>query len=75
MDKKYKIKYDRSGCIGAGTCASLCPKNWKISDDGKADYENKEFGEEDLKCNMEAADSCPVNVIHIIDKKTGKQLI
>lgn len=74
-EKRYKIEYDRKGCIGAGTCEAVCPKSWKIADDGKANVLIKEFDEESLKCNMDAAESCPVNVIHIIDKKTGKQLI
>ncbi|MBS3119217.1 ferredoxin [Candidatus Woesearchaeota archaeon] len=74
---KYKIEYDRENCIGAGTCTAVCPKNWELSaEDGKADFHQDEFDEgEDYDCNMEAAKVCPVNVIHIIDKKTGKKII
>lgn len=34
-----------------------------------------EIDEKDLKCNLEAAQVCPVNVIHIKNKDTGEKLI
>ena len=47
---------------------------WSMSDeDGKADCKKVEF--DDLDLEMETAQSCPVNVIHIIDKETGEKLI
>ena len=73
---KYKIEFDRNACIGSAACAAVCSKNWKISDeDGKADVLIAEIDDADLKCNLEAAKSCPVNVIHIIEKDTGKKLV
>ena len=66
----------------------MCPGSWTMSpDDGKSDLvgsketkegdeivlEEKEF--DDLQCNKEAAESCPVNVIHIINQKTGEKVI
>ena len=88
---KYKIIYDRKGCIGAAACTVACPKYWKMNPDGKADligskytddvYE-LELTEEKLKehlkaavaCNKDAAESCPANVIRIVDEK-GKDLV
>ncbi len=73
--KKYVLEYDREGCIGAAACAAVS-KNWVISpEDGKADYLEAEFSEAELEENMEAARSCPVNVIHIKRKDTGEKLI
>ncbi len=73
--KKYVIEYDREGCIGAAACAAVS-KNWVISpEDGKADYNEVEFGEEELEENLEAARSCPVNVIHIKRKDNGDKII
>lgn len=72
---KYVIEYDREGCIGAGSCVGACPSNWTMAEDGKADLANKEIDEEQLSCNKEAAESCPVNVIHIVNKETGEKLI
>ena len=71
----YEIEYDREGCIGAAACELTCPENWKLGEDGKADFKKKYLKKEDFEKNMEAAKSCPVNVIHIIDKKTKRRLI
>ncbi len=34
--KRYRVEFDRTGCIGAGACAAVCPDFWEIKDDGKA---------------------------------------
>lgn len=81
---KYRIEYQRSGCIGAGVCAALADKHWVMADDGKADLVGShkegdlhilEVDEIDLECNKQAAEGCPANIIHIIDKETGKKII
>jgi len=69
---EYKIEHDRPGCIGCGSCAALCPNNWEMADDGKADEKKQDIGESELKENMDAAQSCPVNVIHIFEKSEKK---
>ena len=74
---RFEILYDREGCIGAASCVAVDPINWKLNDaDGKADYVKKTIdSQEELKRAIEAAESCPVVVIHIMDKKTGKNII
>lgn len=84
--KRYKIIYDRDGCIGAAACSAVAPEDWEIVADGKADLlQGKEeeegsdiwvryIDEEELQRNMDAAEACPVNVIKIIDTETGEQL-
>ncbi len=73
--KKYVIEYDREGCIGAAACAAVS-KNWVMSpEDGKADYKEVEISEEELEENLEAARSCPVNVIHVKRKDNGERLV
>ncbi len=75
-EKRYTIEYDREGCIGAGACAAVCPENWFMEADNKANLKNKEVAEgEEFEKNLQAAQVCPVNVIHIIDKQTGKKII
>jgi ferredoxin len=74
MGKKYKIVYDREGCIGAAACISVAPNSWKMGDDGKADQLVHEFDEKDLQQNLDAAKACPVLVIKIFDED-GKQLV
>ncbi len=69
-----KIIFEQEKCIGCGTCAMLCPNFWQMGEEGKAKLEegekNKETGnvERDVGsagCNEEAAQSCPVECIHV----------
>jgi ferredoxin len=86
----FTIDHDRPGCIGCGACAAVNPQFWVMSPvDGKSDVvgserqedggeivrEKLDIAETDYAKNREAADCCPVNVIHLIDKKTGEKLI
>ncbi|NQU79127.1 ferredoxin [Candidatus Woesearchaeota archaeon] len=63
---KIKIQHDRDACIGCGACANVCPDNWEMTDDGKSKPKSTEL--DDMGCNQEAADSCPVNCIKIIQE-------
>ena len=72
---KYTIEYDRDGCIGAGSCVGACSKNWKMAEDSKADCLQTEIEEDELQCNKDAAEACPVGVIHIKNNETGERLI
>ena len=70
---KVKIVHDVQTCIGCGACVSICPDNWEMRSDGKSYLKNsKQVGEKtelelnDIGCNQEAADSCPVECIHIV---------
>ncbi|RLC34135.1 MAG: ferredoxin, partial [Candidatus Nealsonbacteria bacterium] len=67
-----KIILKRDECIGCGSCQAVCPKFWKIADDGKTNLlnskqpegsENYELELADVECNQEAADACPVQCI------------
>ena len=35
-----KIVFEKSKCIGCGSCAALCSKYWEMSEDGKARLKN-----------------------------------
>ncbi len=84
MTKKYKIIYNRDECISAKTCIEFYEK-FKISKkDDKADLSGSkeedgqyvlEISEKDLQAAKEAAQSCPVNVIHIYDSETNEKII
>jgi len=92
-EKKYRIVYDRKGCIGAAACAAVAPEFWEMKDDGKAHLiggMTDENGNEiliitenqmtdnmkrALELNKEAAEVCPVQVIHIYDEETGEKII
>lgn len=81
-DKRYKIVYHKNECIGAFACVAAEPKEWE-QNGAVADligYDEKD-GETYIKYldeignNLEAAQSCPVNCIHIIDQEKEKKLI
>jgi len=69
-----KIVQEREKCIGCGSCAAMCPKYWEMAEDGKSTLVgseknsegNYELEVEGVGCNREAADACPVEIIHII---------
>ena len=83
--KKFQIFHDRPNCIGCAACAAVAPDFWSMNEDGKSDIigskmkedetEELDIEEKDFKTNREAADSCPVNVIHIINKETKEKII
>jgi len=83
---KFRIEHDRPNCIGCAACVTLAPHFWEMNpDDGKSDIKNSKKDErdweildiekEDFESNKDAADACPVNVIHIVDKKDNKRII
>ena len=75
---KYKITFDREGCIGALACSGVSEEFWVPAPDGKVDLKGATFNEETKKweliideehldVNKLAAEVCPVQVI-IIEK-------
>jgi ferredoxin len=82
---KYTLQHDRPNCIGCAACEAVAPEFWEMNEDGKSDIKNAknldngwqelDFKEKDIEVNKEGADSCPVNVIHIVKKETGEKLI
>jgi ferredoxin len=59
----FKIVHDKKACIGCGACAAVCPDNWVV-EGGKA--KPKKTKVDDIGCNKEAADGCPVQCIKIV---------
>jgi ferredoxin len=73
---KYKIEINHDDCIGCAACTAIS-HNWEMKDingEEKAKPKKQEFDDEDLETNKEVAESCPVEAIKIIDKKTGKKV-
>lgn len=55
------LKIDKEACIGCGLCESICPHNFKLNDEAKAEVVSEEL----IGCTQEAVESCPVNAIKI----------
>ena len=83
--EKYKLEHDRPNCIGCGACVAVAPDFWEMNDDGKADikkgknrpdgWQERDIDEKDFQENKDAAESCPVNVIHLKRLKDDKKII
>ncbi|MDP3728414.1 MAG: ferredoxin [bacterium] len=84
MSDEFPIKviHERNICIGCCACESIAPKFWVMNKDNKADLiaakkiegqdEIYELEVKEMEGNMEAAESCPVNCIHIEEKGQRK---
>ena len=80
---EIKVIHERNICIGCCACESIAPKFWVMNKDNKADLigATKETDKEEsyvleikeMEGNMEAAESCPVNCIHV--EEDGKRKI
>ena len=82
MAKKYKVVYDREACIGAAACVAVAPEFWEMADDGMADLisSNKKgkvwelvVDEKDVELHREAAESCPVDAIKVVEVKDSEE--
>ena len=66
-----KIKLEREKCIGCGSCSAICPKYFKLLDDGKSHIEGstqqdvEELEVEKIECAEAASEACPSQCIHI----------
>jgi ferredoxin len=71
--KEMKITIDRDGCIECGACTTTCPAVFELKENEKASIisqyrsggsDKGEVGPDLNSCAKDAADSCPVAVIH-----------
>ena len=83
-----KVIVDRNLCIGAASCVALAMKTFVLDAEGKAEVINVEGKEQTTEFSIgmttamnderemviEAARSCPVNAIQLIDDD-GTQLV
>ena len=60
-----KARVDKDGCISCELCADTCPEVFRMDEDGLAEAYVDEVPEEVEDSARDAAESCPVSVIHI----------
>lgn len=58
------VKIDRDGCISCGLCVSICPNVFRIADDGFSEVYGEPTSKDEHEVK-EAAENCPVQVIHV----------
>ncbi|MBU0471974.1 MAG: ferredoxin [Nanoarchaeota archaeon] len=74
---KYKVEHEIEECIGCGACAAIS-SNWEMVDvDGeeKSQILKSEINDSELEDNKQAAESCPVAIIHITNLDTDEKII
>jgi len=73
-EKPIKVIHEQDICIGCCACESIAPKFWVMNKNNKSDLigSTKKENENvytleltEIEGNMEAAESCPVNCIHV----------
>ena len=74
----YKVKVDRDLCIGAASCVAVAPNTFELDSEGKAVIKKKDgsmtsdfvgyadISDEEINI-LNAAKSCPVNAIIIVE--------
>jgi ferredoxin len=70
----FKVVLEREECIACESCVSTCPDSFEMADDQLAQLKgatrvgsNDESDVDDLGCIKEAAEACPVTIIHIYE--------
>jgi len=73
----HKVTHEQNLCIGCQACVEICT-DWKMEGDlavlqgGKYEGDNGEKEISELGDHQEAAETCPVNCIHVFDEKGNK---
>jgi len=60
---KFKIEVEKEACIGCAACTAQCDNFEMDGDKAKA----KQTEVDDISCNKEAADACPVSCIKVTE--------
>ncbi len=69
---KYKVEVGE-GCISCGNCAAVCPDIFELKE--KSEVKKPEIDDSELACAKDAAEQCPVSVIHITDTEKKEKII
>jgi len=71
---RFKVVLEREECTACESCVETCPDTFEMADDGLAQVKgstrvgsNDELEMDDVGCSKEAAEVCPVNIIHVFE--------
>lgn len=60
-----KAFVDKNTCIGCGLCEGICPRVFRMEDDGTASAIENELEDTLIECAREAETQCPVSAITV----------
>ena len=72
-----KVIHFKKDCISCGACAAIAPQYWELDAEGLAQLKEslpvenhweKEIPEQEIPVQEEAANVCPVQIIHVKKK-------
>ncbi len=63
-----RISVDDDACAGHGTCTTVCPEVFVITDDGYAKAITKEIPTAFEAAVANAVESCPEHAIHVMEE-------
>ena len=72
MPRKLSISVDHNLCVGNSMCETFAPKVFVLNDDRQSEVADPDADTEENI--MEAAESCPVSAIKVVDADTGETL-
>ncbi|MBU0648861.1 ferredoxin [Patescibacteria group bacterium] len=58
-----RVKVNKEACIGCELCVSMCPKVFKLGEDGKSELIEQADFDKNSDCIDQAQASCPVAAI------------
>lgn len=67
---RYLVVVDQPLCSGFGECAERAPNVFALDPNGKAEARTLETDDDAV---VDAASSCPMAAIHVLDKATGER--
>ena len=60
-----KVTVNSEGCISCGACVAICENIFEFNDQNKSVVKKQPENEQEIQCAKEAANACPVMVIHV----------
>lgn len=63
--KQVKVEVDSAGCISCGACVAICENVFEFNQENKSVVKKQPSNEQEIQCAKEAANACPVMVIHV----------
>lgn len=71
-EDRWTLSVDRDLCIGSGMCSAIAPEHFDLTDGRSQPLQPELDPDETVR---EAAESCPVEAIRLVERSTGKVLV